>query len=266
MGLGVWTQPVCRAALQARHVVPEEGREIPGVKLVLARPGISLRDGLRPGDVAEARLCHRKMEPSKRALDLTLGILALIVFAPVLIGAAILVRVTSPGPAFFRQTRIGQDDRPFTMFKLRTMRSDCDDHAHRVFSIRELKGHAEPGTSDGVYKLERDPRITKVGRVLRRFSIDELPQLFNVLRGDMSLVGPRPSLPWEVALYTPEQRLRNQVRPGMTGLWQVSGRNRLSIPEMLVLDRSYVERRSLLLDLSILLRTPRAVLFDQSIR
>jgi lipopolysaccharide/colanic/teichoic acid biosynthesis glycosyltransferase len=222
--------------------------------------------GLRASEVTVARSDHRETEGSKRALDLALGTLALIVFAPVLVMAAVLVRVTSQGPALFRQTRIGQHGRPFTMFKLRTMRSDCDDQAHRDFNLGELVDRADPGTSDGVYKLEDDPRITKVGRLLRRFSIDELPQLFNVLRGDMSLVGPRPSLPWEVAHFAPEQRLRNQVRPGMTGLWQVSGRNRLSMLEMLTLDVSYVKRRSLLLDLSILVRTPRAVLFDQSVR
>jgi lipopolysaccharide/colanic/teichoic acid biosynthesis glycosyltransferase len=226
----------------------------------------SARVGFRPGAVTVARSRHRDIESSKRALDLALGTLALIVFGPVLIVAAVLVRVTSEGPALFRQTRIGQDGRPFMIFKLRTMRSDCDDQAHRDFNLRELVDRADPGTSDGVYKLEDDPRITKVGRFLRRFSIDELPQLFNVLRGDMSLVGPRPSLPWEAALFAPEQRLRNQVRPGMTGLWQVSGRNRLSMPEMLALDLSYVKRRSLLLDLSILVRTPRSVLFDSSAR
>jgi lipopolysaccharide/colanic/teichoic acid biosynthesis glycosyltransferase len=255
-----------RVASEHALTIPCESRGIPGASLSLARRGTSLQDRLRPGEVTETRVRDRKFETSKRALDVTLGILALIVFAPVLIIAAVLVRLTSQGPALFRQTRMGQDDRPFTMFKLRTMRSDSDDHIHRAFNVLELAGNAEPGTSDGVYKLEHDPRVTKVGRVLRRFSIDELPQLFNVLRGDMSLVGPRPSLPWEVVLFTPEQRLRNRVRPGMTGLWQVSGRNRLSMLEMLALDISYVERRSLLFDLSILLRTPRAILFDQSVR
>lgn len=202
----------------------------------------------------------------KRALDLALGIPAIIALAPLLIVAAALVRLTSPGPALFRQRRIGRDERPFTMLKLRTMRADCDDRAHRELNIRELLGNGGPGTRDGIYKLEDDPRITGVGRILRRFSIDELPQLLNVLRGDMSLVGPRPSLPWEVALFTPEQRRRHQAPPGITGLWQVSGRNRLSMPQMLALDVRYVEERSLRLDLSILLRTPGAVLFDQSAR
>jgi lipopolysaccharide/colanic/teichoic acid biosynthesis glycosyltransferase len=180
--------------------------------------------------------------------------------------AAVLIRFTSKGPAFYRQTRIGLGERPFTMLKLRTMRVDCDDAAHRAFNTREILGQANPGTSDGVFKLERDPRITPVGVFLRRFSIDELPQLFNVISGDMSLVGPRPSLSWEVELYTPEQRRRHECVPGITGLWQVSGRNRLSMPEMLALDVTYREQRSLLLDIWILLRTPSAMLFDDTAR
>lgn len=251
-GLRVWIPSTRTAELETCHT--------------LAKRSTSPQAGFSPGEVTVAHSRHRKSEPSKRALDLTLGILALIVFAPLLIVAAALVRATSPGPALFRQTRSGRDGRPFTMYKLRTMRNGCDDKAHREISLRELLENADPGTSDGIYKLQDDPRITKIGRLLRRFSIDELPQLFNVLRGDMSLVGPRPSLPWEARLYTPEQQRRHQVRPGMTGLWQVSGRNRLKIAEMLALDLKYVERRSLLLDLSILLRTPRAVLFDRSVR
>jgi lipopolysaccharide/colanic/teichoic acid biosynthesis glycosyltransferase len=180
--------------------------------------------------------------------------------------AVILIRLTSRGPALYRQTRIGLGERPFTMLKLRTMRIDGDDAAHRALNMRELLGDPDAGTSDGAFKLEHDPRITPVGRFLRRFSIDELPQLFNVMSGDMSLVGPRPSLPWEVELYTPEQRRRHACMPGITGLWQVSGRNRLSMPEMLALDVAYLERRSLLLDIRILLRTPYALLFDSTAR
>lgn len=217
-------------------------------------------------EVRTRSLHRRAIGSGKRGLDLALGVPAVIVLAPILIVAAALVRLTSPGPALFRQTRIGRDERPFTMLKLRTMHADCDDRAHREFNVRELVQNAEAGTRDGVYKLEDDPRITPLGRILRRFSIDELPQLLNVLRGDMSLVGPRPSLPWEVALFTPEQRRRHQVAPGITGLWQVSGRNRLSMAEMLTHDLRYVEKRSFRLDLSILLRTPAAVLLDPSAR
>jgi lipopolysaccharide/colanic/teichoic acid biosynthesis glycosyltransferase len=183
-----------------------------------------------------------------------------------MIGVAGLVRLTSRGPAFIRQIRVGRNERLFTLFKFRTMYLDADDASSRQLNIRELLGDANPGTSDGVFKLEADPRITKLGRPLRRFSIDELPQLLNVLRGEMSLVGPRPSLPWEVELFTPEQRRRHECLPGITGLWQVSGRNRLSMPQMLALDLAYARSRSLRLDLWILCRTPGAVLFDRTVR
>jgi lipopolysaccharide/colanic/teichoic acid biosynthesis glycosyltransferase len=196
---------------------------------------------------------------AKRALDLALATLALVVSAPVMLIAAGLVRLSSPGPVLFCQVRIGRGERPFTMLKLRTMYVDSDERASREFNTCELLGEAEPD-SDGVFKLENDPRIVPVGRFLRRYSIDELPQLLNVLRGEMSLVGPRPSLPWEVELYSPEQRRRHECLPGLTGLWQVSGRNRLSMPQMLSLDLEYVERRSLRLDLWILWRTLPAVL------
>jgi lipopolysaccharide/colanic/teichoic acid biosynthesis glycosyltransferase len=203
---------------------------------------------------------------SKRVFDVVVTVLLLVVAAPVVLGAAALVRVTSRGPALFHQTRIGQDGRPFTMLKLRTMHVDSDDNEFREFNTLELLGKSVCRPGDGIFKLDHDPRITKVGWFLRRFSIDELPQLLNVLRGEMSLVGPRPSLPWEVELYTVEQRRRHHCRPGVTGLWQVSGRNRRSMPEMLTLDVAYVESRSLLLDFWILLRTPYAVLFDRNTR
>jgi lipopolysaccharide/colanic/teichoic acid biosynthesis glycosyltransferase len=202
----------------------------------------------------------------KRVLDLAVSCPLLLLCAPLMIGVTVLIRLTSRGPALIRQIRIGQNERPFTMFKFRTMYRNADDAPLRQMNIRELLGDPEPATSDGVFKLEADQRITKVGRLLRRFSVDELPQLFNVLRGEMSLVGPRPSLPWEVELFTPEQRRRHEWPPGITGLWQVSGRNRLSMPEMLALDLVYTRSRSLRLDLWILWRTPGAVLFDRAAR
>jgi lipopolysaccharide/colanic/teichoic acid biosynthesis glycosyltransferase len=144
------------------------------------------------------------------------------------------------------------------MLKFRTMVVDGDDSAHREYVRRLLTGSAEP--EDGLYKLGADPRVTRVGAVLRKASIDELPQLINVLRGDMSLVGPRPALPWEAALFPDWAAPRFTVRPGLTGLWQVSGRNRLTMLDGLVLDADYVARQSLFLDLAILLRTVPAVL------
>ncbi|MET4716342.1 lipopolysaccharide/colanic/teichoic acid biosynthesis glycosyltransferase, partial [Bradyrhizobium japonicum] len=132
----------------------------------------------------------------KRVLDLAVACPLLLLCAPLMIGLPVLIRLSSRGPTIIRQIRIGQNERPFTMFKFRTMYLDADDTPLRQMNIRELLG-GQPGTSDGVFKLEADQRITNVGRLLRRFSLDELPQLFNVLRGDMSVVGPRPSLPWE---------------------------------------------------------------------
>jgi lipopolysaccharide/colanic/teichoic acid biosynthesis glycosyltransferase len=203
---------------------------------------------------------RRGYQASKRLLDLVVALLALQVAIPVMLLAAAAIRLTSAGPTLFRQPRIGQHGRVFTMLKLRTMRVDSDDRLHREFNTRELLGEI-CNTSDGILKPDHDPRVLPVGRFLRWFSVDELPQLLNVICGDMSLVGPRPSLPWEVEMFTEEQKRRHVCRPGITGLWQVSGRNRLSMPEMLALDLAYVEAQSLLLDLRILFRTPYTVLF-----
>jgi lipopolysaccharide/colanic/teichoic acid biosynthesis glycosyltransferase len=218
------------------------------------------------GDSAMVDLGACPFPPGKRAFDLAIALPLLILLAPLLLLVAALVRVTSPGPALFRQERIGLGERPFTMLKFRTMRVGGDDARHRDFNRRELLGDPSLGCGDGIFKPEGDSRITPLGRLLRRLSIDELPQLINVIRGEMSLVGPRPSLPWEVALFTAEQRRRHECPPGMTGLWQVSGRSRLTMPEMLALDLRYREQSSLRQDLLILLRTPRAVLLDLSTR
>jgi lipopolysaccharide/colanic/teichoic acid biosynthesis glycosyltransferase len=197
---------------------------------------------------------------AKRAIELTLTIGVLITLGPLFLVIAALVRATSDGPILFRQERVGRDGHRFTMLKFRTMVVDNDDDAHRQMVESEFAADADPGTSDGVFKLENDPRVTWVGAWLRRSSLDELPQLWNVVRGDMALVGPRPSLPWEVDLFEPRFRDRERVRPGLTGLWQVSGRNRLSTLDMLELDLEYVRSWSLATDLSILVQTPAAVL------
>jgi lipopolysaccharide/colanic/teichoic acid biosynthesis glycosyltransferase len=194
----------------------------------------------------------------KRTTDVAVAALVLLLCLPLLVVVWVLVRLTSPGPALFRQVRVGEGGRPFEMLKFRTMAVDNDDSAHRDYVGRLLAGEAEPEA--GLYKLGADPRVTRVGAVLRKASIDELPQLVNVLRGEMSLVGPRPALPWEVALFPDWAAPRFSVRPGLTGLWQVSGRNRLSMLDGLVLDTDYVARRGLLLDLAILVRTVPAVL------
>jgi len=194
-------------------------------------------------------------------LDVLLAGAGLVLASPVLAVVTMVLVWTSPGGAVFRQVRLGEGERPFVMYKFRTMYVSCDDRIHRDF-VRRLLDESTPAVCGvgTVYKLVDDPRITPVGRYLRRLSLDELPQLFNVIRGDMSLVGPRPVLPWEAELFSAHHRVRFQVRPGITGLWQASGRNRLTMIEALELDVQYVERQSLLLDIAILCRTVPVVL------
>jgi lipopolysaccharide/colanic/teichoic acid biosynthesis glycosyltransferase len=203
-------------------------------------------------------------EAAKRALDIVVSAAALAVLAPLLAALWLLVRWTSPGPGFFRQERLGRGMRPFPMLKLRSMYTGDSDQIHREYVAGLIAGDQEPGPR-GLFKLEADPRITPLGAWLRRTSLDELPQLFNVLRGDMSLVGPRPVLPWEAEMWPSvysEYPRRFEVRPGITGLWQVSGRSRLSVEESLKLDTEYVERRGFGLDLVILARTLPALFSD----
>jgi lipopolysaccharide/colanic/teichoic acid biosynthesis glycosyltransferase len=198
---------------------------------------------------------------SKRALDLLLASACLILLSPLLVVVAVVVRLTSPGPALFRQTRLGRGQKPFVLYKFRTMYAGSSDDVHRQYVVQLLTlDQPATGGRRGLYKLEDDARITKVGRLLRRTSIDELPQLFNVIRGEMSLVGPRPALPWESELIGTAHARRFLVSPGLTGLWQVSGRNSLTMKEGLDLDIEYVDRRSFTLDVSILARTVPVVL------
>lgn len=187
----------------------------------------------------------------KELVDRVGAFALLILLSPLLVGSIVAIRASSPGPALFKQERIGRGGVPFTIWKFRTMYVDAE---------QRLAGLQHLNETDGVlFKMREDPRVTKVGKFLRRFSIDELPQLINVLRGNMSLVGPRPPLKTEVAAYAPDTRRRLAVKPGMTGLWQVSGRSDLSWEEAVRLDLRYVERWSLSLDLVILLRTVTAV-------
>ncbi|MEU7888249.1 sugar transferase [Microbispora bryophytorum] len=185
----------------------------------------------------------------KGVFDRLVAAAALVVLAPLLAAVAVAVRASGPGPVLFRQRRVGRDGVEFTILKFRTMRRDAE--ARKVELVSD---------ADGVlFKVRRDPRVTPLGAALRRYSLDELPQLFNVLRGDMSLVGPRPPLPEEVARYGDDVRRRLVVRPGMTGLWQVNGRSDLSWEESVRLDLRYVENWSLMLDLQILWKTWSAV-------
>ncbi|HWA53487.1 MAG TPA: sugar transferase [Solirubrobacterales bacterium] len=197
---------------------------------------------------------------ARRFLDLFGAGVVIVLLSPLLIALTIAIRLDSPGKALFRQRRVGLGKREFTVFKFRSMRSDADPRGHRDYVTALIKGKADGVGEENLYKLAVDDRITPVGRWIRRWSLDELPQLFNVIAGDMSLVGPRPAIPYEVAEYPSWYLDRFAVKPGLTGLWQVSGRNERTYEEMVRLDIEYAERRSLFLDLSILARTPFTVL------
>jgi lipopolysaccharide/colanic/teichoic acid biosynthesis glycosyltransferase len=196
-----------------------------------------------------------------RLLDVVVAAFALVVLAPFLLAIAAAVRIDSDGPVLFRQGRLGRDLAPFTVNKFRTMRQGVSHDIHREFVLGLIAGE-QPLAAKGCprFKLNGDARVTRVGRFLRRTSLDELPQLWNVVRGDMSLVGPRPPIPYEVEHYPPHWFGRFAVKPGVTGLWQVSGRSELTLEEMITLDLDYVKRRSLWLNLRILARTVPVVL------
>jgi exopolysaccharide biosynthesis polyprenyl glycosylphosphotransferase len=198
---------------------------------------------------------HPELAGGKRVMkslfDRVSASLALMVLAPLFIVIALAIRCTDRGPAFFRQTRVGKNGRVFTLYKFRTMVVDAEQRKARLAAFNEADG--------ALFKIRRDPRITRTGALLRRWSLDELPQLFNVVRGDMSLVGPRPALPEEAAAYGDHMRRRLAVKPGITGLWQVNGRSDLSWDEAVRLDVRYVENWSFALDLQILWKTWSAV-------
>jgi len=183
----------------------------------------------------------------KRAMDVTISVVGLILLFPLFLLIALLIKIDSPGPVFFRQIRVGKAERLFACYKFRSMHKGADEEKARLQDLNEATGL--------FFKIRKDPRTTVVGRFLRRFSLDELPQLFNILMGHMSLVGPRPAPPAEVQRYQPWHKRRLEVSPGMTGLWQVSGRSELTFDEMVLLDLYYVENWSPLLDVQIMLRT-----------
>jgi lipopolysaccharide/colanic/teichoic acid biosynthesis glycosyltransferase len=189
----------------------------------------------------------------KRAVDVVLSGLALIWLSPLFALIAIFVKLHDRGPVIFAQTRVGQFGRPFRLLKFRSMHVDAEQRLRDVLRFNELGGSV-------TFKLRQDPRLTPVGRFLRKWSLDELPQLWNVFRGEMSLVGPRPALPREVARYSPLARRRLLAKPGITCLWQVGGRSEISFSGQVALDLEYIESQSLFLDLKILLKTIPAVI------
>jgi len=204
-------------------------------------------------EITSPRWRERYYLKTKRALDITISLLLLLATSPIMIVAAVFVKCTSRGPIFFRQVRAGLNGQPFVMYKFRSMRNGAE---HERF---ELQAYNE--MSEGpCFKLRNDPRLTLIGRFLRHTSIDELPQVYNVLKGDMSLVGPRPLPIVEVATSTYAERTRLRVRPGITCLWQISGRTEIPYREWMLLDLYYIEHRSLMLDMGIMIKTFPAVL------
>lgn len=215
-------------------------------KAALSRLGSSLRRTLSQSGGPVLR----------RAVDIVGASAGLLACAPILVAAAVATRTSSPGPVFYGQTRVGQGGRPFRLYKLRSMFIDADARLDALAAANESVGGV-------TFKIRNDPRITPVGRLLRKFSIDELPQLWNVLNGTMTILGPRPPVPSEVAKYGPRERRRLEVKPGLTCLWQVSGRSDLSFDEQVALDVGYIDASTVVDDLNILFRTIPAVVLGK---
>ncbi|MBC2371292.1 sugar transferase [Listeria booriae] len=193
---------------------------------------------------------NKKNEQRYRILDITIATFALLISSPILLIIMLIIKCTEPkAPVFFHQKRIGRDGKAFSMYKFRTMVVDAEQQKAQLLAQNEVAGH--------MFKMKDDPRITKIGKILRKTSLDEFPQLLNVLQGHMSVVGPRPPLPNEVARYTSYDMMRLVVKPGCTGLWQVSGRNKLSFQEMVELDLHYIRNRSIKFNFIILMKTWR---------
>jgi lipopolysaccharide/colanic/teichoic acid biosynthesis glycosyltransferase len=199
----------------------------------------------------------------KNIVDRFLALLLIVALSPLLAIIAIVVRIDSPGNPIFRQERIGKDGCRFTIYKFRTMYQNNDDSKYKTFLQKYVLENADSRLDENgqdIYHLIRDPRVTRLGKLLRKTGLDELLQLVNVLKGDMSFIGPRPDIPFTVAMYEPHHRDRLRVRPGITGLWQVSGRRSLTFDEMVRLDTDYIKRQSPLLDAKIGLLTVREIL------
>ena len=210
---------------------------------------VPVDDGAAPEVVIREGLPYRI---SKRVFDLVVSSVALILLVPIIPLIAVMIKLDTPGPVFFRQQRVGRRGRPFAFYKFRSMFVDADERKNEVEALNEQDGP--------VFKVRSDPRVTNVGRFLRRSSLDEIPQIFNVVKGEMSIVGPRPPLPSEVLRYQPWHRRRLEVTPGITCLWQISGRSHLSFNEWMRLDMEYLKQRSLRADLLIFIKTIPAVI------
>ena len=216
-------------------------------------------------DFYESFKTRRTQHAFKRVMDIVGSLVGLMLFSPLMFFAAIAIKITSPGPIIFKQYRFGKKGIRFPFYKFRSMQWSVDDKIHREYVANLIKGNLnkinQGDEKEPLYKMKSDNRVTKVGRIIRKLSIDELPQFFNVLKGEMSLVGPRPPIPYEVEKYEAWHLRRIlEVKPGITGLWQVDGRSKTSFDDMVRLDLRYAKNWSLWLDIKILLKTVRAVL------
>lgn len=220
------------------------------MKAVAVEQRVAPSDHLLTADQLNANLGYLRM---KRLIDIIGSFIGLILLSPVFLIIAILIKMEDPkGPVFFKQVRVGKDETHFHMYKFRSMVSDAEERLKDLLALNEVSG--------AMFKMKNDPRITKIGKFIRRTSIDELPQLWNVLKGDMSLVGPRPPLLREVDEYSSYDKQRLLVTPGCTGLWQVSGRSDLGFNEMVELDIRYIKERSIIYDYKIIFKTLRVLL------
>jgi lipopolysaccharide/colanic/teichoic acid biosynthesis glycosyltransferase len=249
---------IIRCSAEPDHFQTPRALQHAAVSAAIYTPGLDSVPEPRP---------RKWQQVVKRALDIAIGSIALVVALPVMLAVAVLVRWTSAGPALVRQERVGERGRRFLMLKFRTMHVDAGHELHEKYVHQYIRGGATPVEVGATFKIVGDPRVTGIGRFLRRSSLDELPQLWNVLKGEMSLVGPRPPLPYEVKWYrTWHNRRVMDAKPGMTGLWQVKGRSRTTFDEMVRLDLRYVREQSLWNDLKILMATPLAVLSGEGAR
>jgi len=245
----------------ARHVTSDQADGC-SIRLHTYSPQNGSTAYVFPARGARRSLRRAVGQAAKRTVDILGSSACLIAFSPILVIVAAMVRLTSKGPILFRQERIGEGGRPFRMLKFRTMTVDADERVHQRYVEDFIRtSSTSASAANTVFKIVDDPRVTSVGHFLRRSSLDELPQFWNVLRGQMSLVGPRPPLPYEVARYKQWHRRRVlDATPGITGLWQVTGRSRTTFDEMVRLDLRYAKNHSVWTDLKILLATPRAVI------
>ena len=259
----------CRLSTAMRNNLHLEQMNMIHVSFHVFPDDLDLKNGGRPADIRlypDLRPEDNATKASqviKRTIDIMGSLFALVLLSPFLIVIAAVIMLTSKGPILFKQQRLGQYGVHFTFLKFRSMYFQSDPKIHRDYVRRLISAkedHQQPDDSNGVYKIKDDPRVTRIGRFLRKTSLDELPQFFNVLKGEMSLVGPRPPIPYEVEAYDIWHRRRFlEVKPGITGLWQVEGRSRVKFDEMVRLDIKYAKTWSPWLDIKILLRTPRAV-------